>query len=210
MLNDSLNTSSSSRGSWSSGTGLVLSRTGLTFAVAGRRTLRLFCTTSAHCRGREALPRRMSSFQARKCRGDTGIFCSPGSIFMWIISFLVPSVITVVAVTVLFVISLLFTLNCSYLNPWSLNLVSPILLPHLPQRGGEKRGESSAGDVSASLTQLFKTGKTDLANMDQITQRSQSPKHVEFLHENLYLKKVSIHQCSSSKGYRSNRHPLTL
>lgn len=59
------------------------------------------------------------------------------------------------------------------------------------------------------ITQLFR-GKTVLANMDHIKQRSQSPRHVKFWHENLYLQKASIHQCSSSKGYRSNRHSLTL
>lgn len=37
MLNDSFNASSSSRGSWSSSTGLVLSRTGLIFTVAEKR-----------------------------------------------------------------------------------------------------------------------------------------------------------------------------
>lgn len=64
MLNDSLNTPSSSRGSWSSGTGLVLSRTGFIFAVAGRR----------HCQDPEVFLYHLSSLpgagEGRLFRGE--------------------------------------------------------------------------------------------------------------------------------------------
>lgn len=48
------------------------------------------------------------------------------------------------AVTVHFVISLLFPVICSYLEMWLSPFVPPILLPNLPQGKKEGRGEQAA------------------------------------------------------------------
>lgn len=58
---------------------------------------------------------------------------SSGFFSMWIASFLMPSVISTVSVTDLILISLLFTVNCSYLKPWS--FVPPVLISSDPQEG---------------------------------------------------------------------------
>lgn len=47
-----------------------------------------------------------------------------------------------VALTVCFVISLVFLVNCSYLNPWFLPFVSPALLFRCSRRRGREKGQS--------------------------------------------------------------------
>lgn len=102
--------------------------------------------------GERSLPRGKGSFWSSKCDrgihlvlsvGDEGSGCgSHGS--LWIFIFLVPSVISIVAVTDHFLLSLLFPVSCSCLNPWSLPFLPPVLLSVLPQwRGGEAMGEQS-------------------------------------------------------------------
>lgn len=63
------------------------------------------------------------------------------------------SLISIVAVTVHFFISLLFPVNCSDLNPLSSPFVAPILLSSPPQgRGRGKEGRRKGGrEVVKSL-----------------------------------------------------------
>lgn len=63
-------------------------------------------------------------------QGEQVLCCSTGNcpvfiirgVSVWIVSFLVPSLIRIVAVYVCFLISLMLPVNCSYLNLWSLFL----------------------------------------------------------------------------------------
>lgn len=69
--------------------------------------------------------------ELRRHDGLSGVFLGSLSIK---VSFLTPSVITIGSVTVCFLISLLFPVNCSYLRPWSLPFVPPVSFSN---RGGE-------------------------------------------------------------------------
>lgn len=66
-------------------------------------------------------------------RGSATIFCCQGVSLNWSFFFLLPFV----AVMALFLILLLFWVNCSHANPWSLPFVLPIVLSRTLQGGGK-------------------------------------------------------------------------
>lgn len=68
-------------------------------------------------------------------------------------SFVLPPVISTVAVTVLFFIPLLFLEHCSYHNPWHLPFLFPILLSRPPHgEVGVGRGEWVSGSGLESVS----------------------------------------------------------
>lgn len=83
-------------------------------------------------------------FWSRKCgRGSCLILSIIWGFFStWIVSLLIASDISIVAVTIWFCISLLFQVGCSYVNQWSLPSIPPIFLSSTLQQGGGARDSS--------------------------------------------------------------------
>lgn len=71
---------------------------------------------------------------------ESHVYCWVGG-FLWRVTFLVPSVIGIVAAAVCFLISVLFQVNCSYLNPQSLLFVPPIPCFGALEAEGRREGE---------------------------------------------------------------------
>lgn len=109
---------------------LVLARTGLILVIARTglaRTQRLFYTTSRHCQGgRKGVSSREKEFLLVKWAWQEGAVqsCLLLGVFHVNPSFPVPSVISIVAVIICFLISLLSAVNCSYLYLWCLQFSS--------------------------------------------------------------------------------------
>lgn len=83
-----------------------------------------------------------------------------GIVGVYMVSIPVHSVISSVAVTVHFLISLLFPVNWSYLNLRSLPVVPPVLLSSLLQRWGRGGGREEAASSLESLSGNTKLGNT--------------------------------------------------
>lgn len=124
------------------------------------RALMLFYTTSYHCprQGKETV----SLFSVEKgflqvektwMTEWSGICLLSGASCVNLL--LKPSVIYIFGVTVCFLLSLLFTVNCSYLNPWSFPFV-----PQVGGCGGEGAGWFPVGTLNCRI--LFLNHNNDV------------------------------------------------
>lgn len=128
------------------------------------KTLRLFYITSVIIRGRgQGLSSRAKGILIVKktwWRGAVWYCLFLGGLFVWISSFLIPSVITVAAVTVWLLISLLFPVKC-YFKPWSLTFAPPVLNLILSQwEGGGENWEARVAHGLGSVSGGTEWGTT--------------------------------------------------
>lgn len=120
------------------------------------RAWRLFYNISYHFQEGKGVKRSLQSWvdwwreQSGIVRGDHSSANS---------SLHAPSVIRIVDITANYLISLLFPVNCSYLNLWTLPFVSPAPLSTLP----EEEGVRVRGDVREKQVECF-SKNTKLGN----------------------------------------------
>lgn len=144
---------------WRKHLNLVLARTGLIFAAARRvvaRTQGLFCVTSGHFprMGKGSLLDSSRVFCSLWCRGEHSHRNHSLPLYTFVIN--------VIAVTIYFLISLLFLVNCSDLNSWSSLFVTPVLL-FSPKR---ERKEWTRGHTVWSVLVGTLNGRIPLLNRE--------------------------------------------
>lgn len=132
----------------------------------GAKTLCYLIPSHISAKGREkgflSFPRSSAFLYSQEQPG----FCQVGLCIFWAFLhmnhslFLYVFLINIVAATACFLISLLFPVNCSYLELWSVPFTHPVLLPgYLEGVGGRSGGGSGASKWQCGLESLGRRTK---------------------------------------------------